>query len=99
MSFTAASTRGVRAALKSRSLQNLIGLVGCEQDTDLIGYVGAGEIAAVIAENTYIMGYAAIDLIADSLGGKPLPPRTVVPPLLITKKNFNSAETMPFTRF
>ena len=82
----------------SRSLQ-AIRLVGCEQDSDLIGYVGTGEIAAVLAENTYRMGYEAVGLIADSLAGKPLPARSVVAPLLITKQNFNSAEASLFTSF
>jgi ribose transport system substrate-binding protein len=98
LSFTAAATRGVHAALQSRSL-HAIQLVGCEQDSDLIGYVGTGEIAAVLAENTYRMGYEAVGLIADSLEGKPLPARSVVAPLLITKQNFNSAEASLFTSF
>jgi ribose transport system substrate-binding protein len=99
LSFTAASTRGVYAALKSRSLQKSIGLVGCEQDSDLMGYVASGEIAAVLAENTYRMGYEAVGLISDSLAGKPLPARSVVPPLLITKQNFKTAEASLLTSF
>jgi ribose transport system substrate-binding protein len=99
LSFTAASTRGVHAALKSRSLQTSISLIGCEQDSDLIAYVGTGEIAAVLAENTYRMGYEAVGLISDSLAGKPLPARSLVPPLLITRQNFNSAETSLYTSF
>ena len=99
LSFTAASTRGVYAALKSRSLQKAIGLVGCEQDSDLMGYVASGEIAAVLAENTYRMGYEAVGLISDSLAGKPLPARSVVPPLLITKQNFKTAEASLLTSF
>jgi ribose transport system substrate-binding protein len=99
LSFTAASTRGVFAALKSRALQEKITLVGCEQDSDLIGYVGSGEIAALLAENTYRMGYEAVGLIAESLAGKPLPARSVVAPLLITKQNLNSAEARLFTSF
>lgn len=99
LSFTAASTRGVHAALNSRSLQRTIVLVGCEQDSDLMGYVSTGEIAAVVAENTYRMGYEAVGLIADSMAGKPLSARSVVPPLLITKQNLNCAEARLFTSF
>ena len=99
LSFTAASTRGVYAVLKNRSLQNAVTLVGCEQDSDLIGYVGSGEIAAVSAENTYRMGYEAVGLISEAWAGKPLPARSVVPPLLITKQNLNSAEAGIFTSF
>jgi ribose transport system substrate-binding protein len=96
LSFTAASTRGAHAALKSRSVHGKIPLVGCEQDFDLMGYVGNGEMAAVVAENTYRMGFEAVGLIAASWEGKPIPARTVVPPLLITKQNLNSAEAKLF---
>lgn len=91
LSFTAGSTRGVHAALKGRSQQKVISLVGCEQDFDLMDYVSAGEIAAVLAEDTYRMGYEAVGLISDSLAGKPLPSPSTVPPLLITRQNFNSS--------
>jgi ribose transport system substrate-binding protein len=99
LSFTAASTRGVHAALKRRSVLRTISIVGCEQDSDLVAYVGTGEIAAVLAENTYRMGYEAVGLIADSLAGKPLPAQSLVPPLLITRQNLNSGETALFTSF
>jgi len=99
LSFTAASTRGVHSALKGRSLQEEIPLVGCEQDSDLMNYVGTGEIAALLAENTYRMGYEAVGLISDSLAGKPLPAQSLVPPLLISKQNLNSAEVSLFTNF
>jgi ribose transport system substrate-binding protein len=99
LSFTAVSTRGAYATIKSRSLQKAIHLVGCEQDSDLIGYVGAGEIAAIAAQNTYRMGYDAVELIAASWAGKPIPARSVTPPLLITKQNLNSAEASLFTGF
>jgi len=98
ISFTATSTRGVHTALKGRSLHKAITLVGCEQDTDLIGYVANGEIAAISAENTYRMGYEAVTLISDSLAGKVLRGRSVVPPLLITRQNVHSAESSVFTR-
>jgi ribose transport system substrate-binding protein len=99
LSFTAVSTRGVYAALKSRSLQKDIHIVGCEQDSDLIDYLSVGEIAAIAAENTYRMGYDAVELIAASWAGKPIPARSVTPPLLITRQNFNSAEARLFTSF
>jgi ribose transport system substrate-binding protein len=99
LSLTAASTRGAYTALKNRSLQQAIRIVGCEQDSDLIGYVGTGEIAAILAENTYRMGYEAVGLISASWSGKPIPAMSVVPPLLITKQNVNSAEASLYTSF
>lgn len=99
LTFTAASTRGVHAALKGRALHHTIPLVGCEQDSDLISYVGSGEIAAVLAENTYRMGYEAVGLISASLAGRPLAARSLVPPILITKQTVNSGEASLFTSF
>ena len=92
VSFTATSTRGAHAALKSRSLQHSIRLIGCEQDSDLISSVRNGDIAAVLAENTYRMGYEAVGLISASWAGKPMPAQVVVPPMLITRDNADSAE-------
>ena len=97
LTLTAVSTRGAYAALKSRSMQKAIRLVGCEQDSDLIEYVGAGEIAAIAAEDAYRMGHDAVELIAASWAGKPIPARSVTPPLLITKQNLNSNEARLFT--
>lgn len=99
MSFTATSTRGALAALKSRSLQQSIRLIGCEQDSDLISYIRSGEITAVLAENTYRMGYEAVGLISAYWAGKPMPAQVVVPPMLITRDNVDSAEANFYTHF
>jgi ribose transport system substrate-binding protein len=99
LSLTASSTRGVYAALKSRSLQQSVHIVGCEQDSDLIGYVGAGEIAAIAAEDAYRMGHEAVERISRFWAGKPIPAMTMVPPLLITKHNLNSPQATFFTSF
>jgi ribose transport system substrate-binding protein len=99
LSLTAASTRGVYAALKSRSLQQSVRIVGCEQDSDLISYIGAGDIAAIAAEDAYRMGHEAVERISGAWAGKPIPAMTVVPPLLITKHNLNSPEASFFTNF
>ena len=102
LSFTAASTRGVHAALKAQHRTanepgSAVTLVGCEQDVDLIDYVGNGEIAAIVAENTYLMGSEAMQLISASRAGKPFPERSLIPPVLITKLNFNTVDARLFT--
>jgi ribose transport system substrate-binding protein len=98
LSFTATSTRGVYAGLKGRSLQQAIRLVGCEQDSDLLGYVETGEIAAILAEDTYRMGFEAVKLIATSWAGKSIATKSLVPPLLITRHNLHSNEARLLTR-
>lgn len=91
--FTSASTRGAHAALKARSLQKTVHLVGCEQDSDLVNYVRNGEIAAIVAQNTYRMGYMAVQLIGEYWRGKPMPARSVITPMLLTIANLRSDET------
>jgi hypothetical protein len=43
------------------------------------------------------MGNEAVGLISDALVGKSMPALSLVPPLLITRQNFNSAEARLFT--
>jgi ribose transport system substrate-binding protein len=97
LGLTANSTRGAHAAIRSRSSARSIAIVGCDQDTDLLSYVANGEIAAILAENTYRMGYEAVGLILGSLAGKPLPAISVIPPFLITKSNLKSPEAGIYT--
>lgn len=99
LTLTASSTRGAHAALKIHSPRGSIQLVGCEQDSDLMSYLSNGEIAAIVGEDTYRMGYDAIALIAASWAGKPIPSRSVVPSLLITKQNISSPETRLLVSF
>ncbi len=99
LSFTANSTRGVHAALKSRGQLRTVQIVGCEQDTDLINHLDKGEIAAIVAEDTYRMGYEAVGLIYATLAGAPLPARSVIEPRLLTRENVKSAEMSLFTGF
>ena len=96
LTFTANATRGVHAALKSRSERADVSLVGCEQDSDLIEYIGTGEIAAVVAMNTYHMAYEAVDALAAAWAGEPMPPLSVVPPMLITKQSLPSTEARSY---
>ena len=97
LGLTASSTRGAHAALRSWSSAGSITLVGCDQDVDLLGYIANGEIAAIVAENTYKMGFEAVGLVMRSLAGEPMPAISVIPPLLITKRNLTSQEALIYT--
>ena len=97
LGLTAGSTRGAHAAVGNGRSSGAAVIVGCEQDTDLLGYVADGGIAAIVAENTYTMGYRAVGLILGSLAGKPLPAMSLVPPLLITKRNLTSPQAGVYT--
>jgi ribose transport system substrate-binding protein len=89
--LTAVSTRAAYFTLKSSGKRLQTTLVGCEQDTDMINRVRAGEINAILAEDTYQMGYRAVWQIYARLARRPVPAVTVLPPVLITRENASSA--------
>lgn len=62
-SLSAASSYGTFMALQSRGLTSRIRLIGFEQNADLANLVRLGTIDSLIAENTYEMGYRAIELL------------------------------------
>jgi ribose transport system substrate-binding protein len=88
--LTAVSTRAVYFTLKSTDRRGII-LVGCEQDADMINRVRAGEINAILAEDTYQMGYLAIRQIHAFLAHRKVSAVTVLPPVLITPENASAA--------
>jgi ribose transport system substrate-binding protein len=88
--LTAVSTRAAYFTLKSSARRGII-LVGCEQDTDMVNRVRAGEINAILAEDTYRMGYLAVQQIHALLAHNKVSPVTVLPPVLVTRENASSA--------
>lgn len=89
--LTAVSTRAAYFTLKSSAKSSSTTLVGCEQDSDMINCVRAGKINAILAEDTYRMGYLAVREIRQRLAHREVPPVTVLPPVLVTRDNASSA--------
>lgn len=96
-SLTAVSTRAAYLTLRSRNELNDVKLIGCEQDSLVVGRVEAGEIDSVLAEDSYAMGYQAVEQIANRASGKPVPGVTVLPPIMITRENASSARVQQLT--
>lgn len=94
LSLDSMGTAGSYLALKGRSLTNRVKVVGVEQGADLANAVRLRQIDALIAENTYQMGYQAVQLLTSGSNR----PRGVIklPPLLITAANIDAPETKPF---
>jgi ribose transport system substrate-binding protein len=67
-----------------------IKLVACEQE--LIPPLVTGEIDSIILENTYEMGYRAVQLIAAERRGEHVPEQITLSPKLVTRENLNSPE-------
>ena len=90
LALNSAATRGAFIALENRHQLGKIKLVACEQE--LIPPLGTGEIDSIIVENTYEMGYRAIQLIAAQRRGEKVPAEIKLNPQLVTRENLNTPE-------
>jgi ribose transport system substrate-binding protein len=85
----AASTRGTFYAIVEESLPQHVALIGFDQE--LLPTNGNLLIEGIVAQRTRDMGQLAAQAICGRLAGKPMTPRTVLQPFLITPDNFRSA--------
>lgn len=90
LALNSSATRGAFIALANKRLFGRVKLVACEQE--LIPPLVTGEIDSIIVENTYEMGYRAIQLIAAERRGEPVPSEIKLSPKLVTRENLNTAE-------
>ncbi len=90
LALNSSATRGAFIALENRHQLGKIKLVACEQE--LIPPLLTGEIDSIIVENTYEMGYRAIQLIAAERRGEPVPAEIKLSPKLVTRENLNTPE-------
>ena len=82
-----AGTRSAYGTLQEAGALGRVQLVVCDQDAEEFEPLRRGEIAAVVAENVYAIGYqAARALIEHRITGAALP-SSVVEPLLLTREN------------
>lgn len=84
------STRGAYYALKDLDRVKNIHLVGFDQN--LLVPLRAGGLDAVIFQNTYQMGRAAMRLMEERMRGAPSEKYVVVPPELVTRDNIDSPQ-------
>ena len=78
---------GVLAALKSRSLDGKVVLVGNDGISDALAAIAAGTMYATNAESPYALGQKVSDLAADVIGGKSVEKNTTLEGQLVTKDN------------
>jgi ribose transport system substrate-binding protein len=90
LAVTTDATRGAYSALNEMHRVGVVKLVGCDQD--LLMPLTTGGMDSIIAENTYQMGYRAVELLAAERQGKPVPALTKISPALVTKDNLSSPE-------
>lgn len=90
--LSAIATRGAYLAMHSRGTDPGVKLIGFEQDLELMQLVRVGQINSLIAENTYQMGYRAMELIDHSHGLKGEGHQFKLAPMLVTAENAESPE-------
>lgn len=91
-SLSAAASNGAVAALQSRGMTGQIRLVGFEQSVELANMVRAHVIDSIIAEDTYEMGYRAMELIAADQDPAGIAHNIKLSPTLLTRDNINSPQ-------
>jgi ribose transport system substrate-binding protein len=91
-SLNSFGTVGTFLALKSRSLTDRVKVVGVQQSAELANAVRLHQIDALIAEDTYQMGYRAVELLTANQS----PQMIKLSPILITAENVDAPETKSF---
>jgi ribose transport system substrate-binding protein len=86
------ATEGTWAALSALGKSKRVKLIGCGQEVDLMAGIRHGDIDSVVVENTYEMGFRAVESIAARNRGELVPDRIELKPLLVTNANIDSAE-------
>jgi ribose transport system substrate-binding protein len=86
------ATEGTWAALTALGKVKKVKLIGCEQEVDLMAGIRHGDIDSVIVENTYEMGFRAIQSIAARQRGESVADKIELKPVLVTKTNIDNAE-------
>ncbi len=86
------ATEGAWAALSSLARDKRIRLVGCEQEVDLMAGIRHGDVDSIVVENTYEMGFRAVESIAARQRGEPVPDSVELKPVLVTRANIDKAE-------
>ncbi len=86
------ATRGAYFALKNRERSEGVKLIGCDQDLDLLAYLRRGQIDSIVAENTYEMGYRALNLIKAAAQGVPISTDLRLKPILVTRDDVDRAD-------
>lgn len=80
-------TRASNFALRENPAEKQVILLGCDQDLDLVRLVRTGAIDAIVAQDTFTMGFDAVQAIERERKGETVPARRAIAPVLVTREN------------
>lgn len=82
--LTSVATQGAYLVLKARGLTGKVRIIGSGQELDMLADVKNGGIDSVLIENSWQMGYQAVQIIHDLSQGRAVKNVTMLSPLLVT---------------
>jgi ribose transport system substrate-binding protein len=91
VAMTGPSVDGTLAVLNSVAPARHIRIIGFDIDGWPPPFKGNPELECVIQENTRSMGRDAVSLILRKLAGRPVEAQTLIPPVIVTRDNVDSA--------
>ena len=91
------ATRAVYATLQQQGLLGRIQVVGCDQDEDMYPLLRRGEIAGLVAQNAFQIGYRATEMLIGHRRGAAMQ-HLAIAPLLVRQDNLDEAATKQFLR-
>jgi ribose transport system substrate-binding protein len=89
ITFDNAATRASFSALKSHERNSGVRIIACDQALDLMYYLRKGEIDSIVVENTFEMGYRAMNLINAGGRGESISSYQLLTPRLVTRENID----------
>ena len=90
--LSTSASDGAIAALSARNLTGKIKLVGFEQSAELANLIRLHQVDSIVAEDTYGMGYLAVQLLAHVQSQQSVPHERKIEPTLLTLDNINSPD-------
>lgn len=87
VAFDVLATRASFSALKRLRRDKKVKIIACDQELDLLHYLRQGELDSIIVENTFEMGYRAMNLIKAGQRGESIAGNQLLAPVLVTRGN------------
>ncbi len=82
---------GIAQAVKARGVDKKVKIVTFDPSPEILGMFEDGTINAIIAQDPYQMGYEGVGVIDKVIKGQKVDKKKIeLPPVLITKENYNS---------